>query len=331
MPTVPSYDSFQVAQTALPGGAVRAPEMPDTAGAQAQQLGQGLMRTGDAIGRIQQDVQNKADQVRVDDALNTVTKARTDLQVDALKLKGRNALERPDNKSLPDEYSEKFDQAVNDSAKALGNDVQRAVFKQRADQMRNQLYGSLSSHMVEQQSAFQNETWKSKIETAQNQGALLWGDPAMRAEAGATVASTVDQMSKAQGWDDATKEAAMRDAMSPLHVGIMNGMIKAGHAADAKTYYETNSAGMSLQARATMQSAIKDANDTQTAEGSADDVWSKLGPKITNDPVKIFDMEAELRTQLKDNPDAMKLGLSALRQRASAFNAQQSEKQCQRH
>lgn len=325
MPKVPSYDNFQVAQTALPAGAVRAPEMPDVAGQQAQQMSQGLMRAGGTINQIMQAEQNKADQVRVDDALNMVTKARTDLQVEALKLRGRNALERPDNKSLADEYSEKFDEVTRNATKALGNDTQRAVFGQRVGQMRNQFYGSLSSHMVEQQGAFQNETWKSKIETAQNQAALLWGDAGMRAESAVTIASTVGEIAKAKGWDPATTEAALRDAMSPVHVGVMNGMIKSGSAADAKLYYEANSAGMSIQARATMQGVIKEANDTQTAEANADAVWAKSGPKLSNDAVKIFDMEAELRAQLKDNPDAMKIGLSALRQRAQAFNAQQTE------
>ena len=74
-----------------------------------------------------------------------------------------------------------------------------------------------------------------------------------------------------------------------------------------------------------MQGVIKEASDTQTGEQGADAVWATTGPKDTNEPVKIFDMERELRTNLKDNPDAMKRGIDALRQRAQAFNGQQAE------
>ena len=46
MPIVPRYDSFQAAPSSLPQARVTSPDMPDIAGQQAQQFGQGAMQSG---------------------------------------------------------------------------------------------------------------------------------------------------------------------------------------------------------------------------------------------------------------------------------------------
>ncbi len=327
MPKVPTYDTFQAGVSGLPNVQVRAPDMPDVAGQQTQQMGQALTRAGDAAGRIAQDMFNDANQVRITAAMNQAVKARTDLQVQALQLRGKDALERPGGKSLPDEFNEKLDEHIRGISQGLGNDEQRRIFGMQAGQLGAQFFGALSTHMVAQQDEYKTSTIKGTIETAQDQAALLWGDAAMRQQSRDAIAAAVGDLAKLKGWGDNDKmrEAALVDALSPMHQGVMSGLIKAGRAAEAKSYYESNSAEMTLQARSTMQSAIKDANDTQTAEGAADAVWGEIGPKTSNEAVRIFDMDAKMRERLKDNPDALKLGLAALHQRAQAFNTQQAE------
>jgi hypothetical protein len=329
MPTVPRYDSPQVAATSLPTTGLNAPTMPDVAGRQAQQMGQAMQQFGGDVGRIANEIAQQANQSRIDDAMNQLVKARTDILVEALQLKGRNALERPDGKSLADEYTEKLQKVANQIIGTLGNDAQRQAFQHSAMQLQQHFYGTLSSHMVEQQKVFRMETQKATIDTAVNQGVLLWGDEGMRRQSLSAISKTIDQMAVDNGWDKTTKDAALAEAVSPLHVGIMKSMIQGGMASKAREYYDANSAGMTLQARANMQGVLKEAVDSQVAEEKADAIWAAIGPKGVNDPVRIFDMEQAMREQLKDNHDALKKGIDSLRQRAQALNAQQNEMKAQ--
>jgi hypothetical protein len=240
-------------------------------------------------------------------------------------LKGRDAMERPDGKSLPDEFGEKLQKRLDTISETLANPDQKRAFAMSAGKLGAQFRSSLTTHMLQQQDVYQDETARAGLDVEQRRGALLWGDGEIRTQSTKTITNIVDSIAKRKGMSPEARDMALAESLSPMHVGVMKGMIQAGQANGARDYYNENSASMTLQARAAMQGVIKEASDTQTGEQGADAVWATTGPKDANDPVKIFDMERDLRASLKDNPDAMKRGIEALRQRAQAFNAQQSE------
>ena len=328
MPKVPTYDSFQATPSIQPNVQLQSPDMPNVTGQRLQQAGEGMMQAGGELAKIQIDAQEQVNKVRVDDAMNQLIKARTDLQVEASGLKGRNALERPDGKSLPDEYAEKLDKVYQPILEGL-NGSQKDTLAHQFKQLSGQFYSNLSGHMVAEQNVFRKETAKATIDTATSQAVLLWGDKAMREQSLQAIAATVDNEAAANGWDKTIKDAAFSESVSPMHAGIMRGMIQAGMATQAKDYYDTHSASMTVQSRAAIQSTLMDAVTSQQSEGAADKVWEEIGPKAPNDAVRIFDMEQKLREEHKDSPEIMKKGIDALRQRATAFNAQQSESNAQ--
>lgn len=325
MLTVPQYDTPQVGYQTGPRAAYSAPDMPDVQGEQSRRLARAALASGGALAAIGEDMAKQANESRVLDAVNQAIKRRTDLHVQAIQLRGKNALERPGGKALPDEFTENLEKELTSIRDGLGNDVQKTEFTRQSAALLNQFRNSLASHMVSEQRQFDDDNDKSSIQVATDQASLLYGDASIRKQSSAVITSAVQSRAKRLGWDDKTIQAETQAAMSPMHVGIMQGLLKSGNASAARTYYDENSASMSLQARAQMQGVIKEASDLQTAEAEADRVWAELGPKTANDPVKIFNMEQALREKLKDNPDAMQRGVSALRQRASAFNAQQNE------
>lgn len=288
-------------------------------------MGQALSEAGQAAARIALDMQERANETRVAEASNTMVRARADLLTGALQLRGKSALERPDGKSLQQETGEQFDELKRQLAGKLGNEAQRAAFDAQAEALRNQLHERLTFHVAEEFKTYRLDQQNAAIETAVQQGSLLWGDSKMLEQSAGAIRAAVAQRAADQGWDNETHQNAAIGAMTPLHIGVMRGMIQAGRSNDARGYFEANSAGMTLQARAQMQEVVKRASDAQIAEAIADQVWAAVGPQRDNDAVRVFDMEKALRENLKDNPDAMALGLSALRQRAQAFNAQQAE------
>jgi hypothetical protein len=262
---------------------------------------------------------------RVDDAVNQYVRAQTQARVEALQLKGKNALERPDGRSLPDEYGEKLRDLSSSIAGSLGNDAQRQRFGATAARLDNQFQAALSEHMVAQQVTYRRETRQATVETAISQGALLWGDQKALQQSTAVIAAAVQAEAQDSGWDDATKSAAFQKAISPMHAAVMQSMITSGRADAAKAYYNANSEQMTVQVRASMQGVIQTANDNQMGEAAAEAAWTAGGPQAPNDAVKLFDLERQARAALKDNPAAATRAVAALRERAQAFNQQQAE------
>lgn len=325
MPTVPTYDNFQVSPNSQPTTRLNAPDMPDVAGQQTQRTSAGMMQAGGQMGQIALDIQNDVNKVRLDDATNQAVKLDTDLRAEMLQLQGKNALERPDGMSLSDEYGKKLKEGMDRITAGLGNTAQKQSFGHVGSQITGKLYSLATDHMIKQQEVFQKETWKTTIDVATDRAVLLYADGSERQNSLAAIGNTVQEMAKRNGWDKDTTERAFTEAASPLHAGTIKAMITNDQADQAKLYYDANSAGMTLQARAQVQGQIAEAGSSKMAETAADEIWLAIGPKHPNAPVSIFDMEKELRAKLSGSPDAMKKGISALRERASAFNAQQAE------
>jgi len=328
MPRVPTYDNFQVMPDGGGSAMATAPSGPNAAmiaGDQMQRAGQAVEGAAAAGNRILVAMQADADKTRVNDAMNQYVQAQTGARLEAMQLKGRNALERPNNAALADEYGDKLKEMSQSLAAGLGNTAQRKAFSQGVGQLDVRFRAALGEHVVQQQSVFRKETQRAMLDTAANQASLLPFDGYIQQQSAKVIARTVDDIAKDNGMDDATKALALAEAMTPMHLGVMKSMISAGRANDANAYYVANNAGMTRQGREQMQGVVKQASDTQTGEAGADAVWAVLGPNRPNDPVKSFDMERELRAQMSNNPDAARQGIAALRERTQAFNAQQAE------
>lgn len=277
MPTVPTYDSFQVAPGALPQARMTMPEMPDVAGQQAQQMGHAMQRAGGEIGRIAMEAAQKANQVRIDDGLTQYVKAVTDLEVEALQLQGRNALERPDGKALPDEYGEKANKAADAIEASLGNQMQREAFRQRVAQLQGQFHKKLTLHMVAAQKDYAREQRQATLDTAIYRGGVLWGDGDAVQQSADTIRLTVEQQLKDDGLhgDEKIREARMIAALTPLHAAVLNGMVDGNRLDLARDYYKNNSATMSLQARDNAMKVIEAGDFEARTQDQADSLFAR--------------------------------------------------------
>jgi hypothetical protein len=277
VPRVPEYNGFQATPNTLPQTRLTAPNMPDVAGQQTQDMARGLMSAGGQVGQVALDLQREANKLKEDDALNQAVKARTDMQVEALQLRGRDALERPDGKSLPDEYSEKLQKQFEAIEQGLGNDAQKQAFRQQTAQIKNQFYGSLSGHMVEQKNVLRNETWEATITTASSQAGMLWGDKAMVEQSAGAIRATVDEMAAANGWDDKIKQAKVAAAMSPMHAAVVQGMVDGDRVDLARAYYEANAETMSMGVRERAMKLIEAGDFERKTQDAADTLWAQTG------------------------------------------------------
>lgn len=278
MPKVPVYDAPQVQESGLPNVQFRAPEAPDVAGQQIAQSGKALLGAGDALSRIAADLEEQANKARITDGINQARRAEIDLRVQAYQYKGKDALNRPDGKALPDEFGDLFNERTAQIEESLGNDAQRRAFRLQVQQIGLQLRGSLSSYMVEQSRVYAEDTDKATIETERNHGALFWYSDAERAGAVQRITAAVDSMAARNGLDDKTRQAALVDALSPMHLGVIKSMLTSQDPARsdmATAYLSANSASMTIQARATAGDMLKSAGVSERAQAFADEMQGK--------------------------------------------------------
>ena len=136
---VPGYDNFQASANTLPQARLAVPEIPDVAGQQTQQMAKGMQQIGTVMMRVDADMQNEANKLRVDDALNKAQieadRLAYDKEAGFTTLRGENALKRPNGKPLADEYSETLQASIGKISSDLGNDAQRQAFTARANNL----------------------------------------------------------------------------------------------------------------------------------------------------------------------------------------------------
>ena len=328
MPRVPSYENLTTSISNQPQVQVAAPTVKDVANEQGQQLGRALQSAGSDVSRIALDMQQDANKVRVNDAMNRAVSARLGLQVDALQQKGRNALERESGKDLASEYDERLGAELDALTNSLGNDAQKAEFKAQSDQLRQQFRGTVTGHMVREQETFADETDEATIKTAIEQGVLLYGDNTMRQQSVDAIAATIDRLAMRKGWSPEIRATKLAEAVSPMHAGIIKSMIQSGNAEAAQSYYDENSASMSLQSRASVQEPLQRAVFAQKADNEAVRIWAEVGPRSKDDAVRLFDMDKLVDERITDVA-LRKEVKTALRTKGQAWNEQQTELKAQ--
>lgn len=174
MPRVLVYDSPQVSPNTLPSGGlsipsfamlafrgIEAPSMPDVAGRQAQQAGAAMSSFGGDVGKIALDMQAQANQARFDQAASEGRELDAKLKYGNgrdepgyANLRGGDALFRPDQKALPDEYAAKLRDGLDKIGATLGNDVQRQAFASFSNSLMTSQWESTSAHMARESQVF---------------------------------------------------------------------------------------------------------------------------------------------------------------------------------
>lgn len=279
MPTVPTYDSFQAAPGALPQTRLTSPEVPDVAGQQAQQMGQGLQRAGSELGKIALDMAQQANQVRINDAMNKAVAAKNRLIYDPAEgfvhLRGEAALSRPDDKPLGQEYTEKLKKNFDDIEAGLGNQAQRDAFRQQSGQVMSQFNGTLTQHVAKEYGAFRYSVQEGTIQVARDQMALAWGDAEALGQSRDAIKAAVVEQGRLKGLSAQQVEANLVEALSPGHAAVIASATDAGKLDYAREYMKQVNAELTPGARLQIQKTL-DAGDFEArTQDQADTLYSQ--------------------------------------------------------
>jgi soluble lytic murein transglycosylase len=180
MPTIPTYDSLQVAPQQRPGVRYDAPQT----GTQNAQFGEALQRAG---GQVQQMIvaeQDKADMIRVDDALNqtkqAINEATFSKDTGYLAKQGKDAF--PADQPLDAVYGDAVSAKMQDIAATLGNENQRKMYRQHAQGALTNFKAGVQRHSSQQFRHYSVATNNATVDLAVDNAARNWNSPTIVGE-----------------------------------------------------------------------------------------------------------------------------------------------------
>lgn len=284
MPTVPRFDTPQVAPPGPSNARFDAPQARNFAPQQTMQMGQAVEGAGLEAGRQLIDTVAQANELRVTDALNQVKEAQLRLTYDKdqgyTRIKGINALERPDGKQLHLEYAEQFKKSIGDVEATLGNDVQKQAFRARAGGLLMGFAADVQRHENQEMQTYTLSVSDGVIATARREMAL---NPTNFGVVDGAVerikAETYRQaqlLSKSAEW----QEAQVRKMTSDAHKLAVQQALENSNPMFAEGYLKKYAGQMEADDILQVRGQITKQMDAQVASGVASQVVQQVAPKL---------------------------------------------------
>lgn len=256
-------DQFRVSPSlqGLPG--VEAPAVESAAPAMLVRAGQTIQRASAAGSEVYREILREQNATRVTEALVGLTEYQNELTYglpdDPMRgwaaQQGKNALERPNEMSLDEEYGSQFEERVQQLALGLGNDAQRRMFQERAQAMGADLRGRIQSHVAEQGFKYRQDTLTAVI----NSGQRLMGtasDPLDIARSGDMVRQAASQLADMRGLADEARDDFYREALTPGHLGALSRLQSLEDVDGAEAYFNAHRDEISYDAAVKIEASL---------------------------------------------------------------------------
>lgn len=250
MATVPSLDGRRVGPEGSTPYVDSAP-VKQVAGAQLQDMGRAVTSAGQDASAIFIDHLREINALRVDEATIKAKEIQDHLTFDPTNgystLKGKDALERPDGKSLVEEYGSAYDKELQSIADGLGNDAQRRAFQRTAAALGAGFRGNLERHALNETNEYGKSVLVGKIGVLQRDMALAYSDPARTERSAATIKQSVGQLAKYAGWSADEIKLKEQAALSEAYTSALNSMLDSNDIASASAYFDLHKADMTAE------------------------------------------------------------------------------------
>lgn len=264
-------DTFRVspALTNLP--MVVAPPVQDAGPQQLVEAGQAITRAGGVAASLYEDALKEQNQVRVTEALTQLTERRNEMtygEAGWASQTGKNALKRPDGKTLDEEFGGEFDSTIETLEMSLGNDAQRRMFRENAQRMSLDLRGKIQSHATEQGRTYKLEVNAGVVDTGSRQLALA-ATPEERAEAKALIERGANAIFAIKGTPEGDARAEiMRGLLTPGHVAQLERFAASEDLDGFSAYLAENKDDLTTEAETKFTTWIAEQQSLKTAEGA---------------------------------------------------------------
>lgn len=270
---VPNGDPFAVQQTVGPTQEFGLVNMPKTQFSRMN-AAQSLEESAQHLNQLAQKWQGEQDQTRAKDLMNQIQEKTNDLannpQSGFKTLKGINALERPEGKSLSDEVGKSYDDYVNSLLQNGVNKNVQKIVKQFSDANRNQLMNLVNTHLIAQSNEYRKSVNQKSIEMASSMA--LQDDPRQAEEGVAVLRALIDQEAQEKGVEpDYTKK------LGDVQFLRIQQAVDAGRLSDAASLLQANRSDMSATDQVRAKRLIQVAARKQRKQAAEDVVGGIYG------------------------------------------------------
>jgi soluble lytic murein transglycosylase len=245
MARVPEYDNLKTAPSVMSTPRFQNPQSMGEArivGDQMQDVGKAITNVGEVEANITLDIQQEANALRVDDAMNKAREAAMLLQYDKdegyTSLQGVDALNRPNGKPLADEYGEKLATTTASLAATLGNDAQRAAFTRQSNDLVTSFKGSAIQHEGSQFREYSKSVREGTIKNRIQNIALNYDKPDVIAEDIISIQANSKDLARQLGKAAAWGEAAAREQTSAAHMVVIETALQKENVKYADEYFK---------------------------------------------------------------------------------------------
>ncbi len=289
MATVPRYDTPAVSPSAPGPQTFRTPSTSgggDIAAQQIAQFGKAMQGASAEAGDLVLKAQQEANQLRVDDAINSLKEQQLTLTYDPQRgyttQRGNAALQRESGMSLSDEYGSELDRAGEEIAKGLGNDAQRAAFAQARAGVGLQFRAGVTSHEVREFTDYSVSVRDGTIALASDEIVKRYNDPTFRAgDAALSIQAAVAEKGRVLGWSAVVVEAAQLEATSRAHRKALDAALDDGNLAFVQDYRTTYGAQMTGEDLVAVDKMLGKEVDTRLALSAVDRAFTSNARAIS--------------------------------------------------
>ena len=232
---VPISNEFSVGVSNAPAAHFTAAQLPD-AGAPLAHAGNQAFAKGQEMVNAQAKMLAEMNDLAADNALAQVKAFEQDLRVNPdmgyESLRGENALNRPDGQSLVDEYDGYLMKRANEIKDTLKNDVQKSLFSQRLESIRQTLRNKTGEHLLSEGQKWKETSLNSQIDLAANSFTLSTSDEERDAAIKRAIGAAKG-LQNLNGWDSETMQKKVMDASDKAIRQVIDDQIDKGNYAEA--------------------------------------------------------------------------------------------------
>jgi len=319
MPTVRNYSTRQVETAALPTVRRTAAATAETFGASG---GAAISKVGISI---YEDEMLKQDQIATLEADRKLAEFENRFLYDpkngALTKRGKDAF------GLPDVAEKEFKSQVDEVRKGLTTERQRVAFDRAVMARQKDINATLSRHvMTEIRRHDEAESTSGLVASRQSAVDNFRDEARIQTEVERQRAIVVDYAAR-NGLGPEYVKAKLGEQIGETHAAVIQRMLANGNDQSAKQYYDKFKGDITDGRVATeIEGKLKTAVTEGEGMRSADDAWSRLGPKRDGDPVNLDVMLDDIKSRHADNPSVLKAATQQLKERAAVHNSSQRER-----
>lgn len=217
----------------------------------------------------------KADQVQLTQAYADAVKAKNDLMYNpksgAVGRKGKEAF------GAMDEYLPQFDTRMQEIEDRLGDDNQKAMFKDIRIKQKMDFDGDLQRHVFQESKAYDAETLTKGLEAAREDAILNYQTPGKVGESIATQKAFILQHAANNGRSPEWTEMALKTAESQTHKDVIERLLANGEDMTASTYYKTIKGSVTGDDATGLEKALEEGSLRGNSQRMSDDMIAKYG------------------------------------------------------